>query len=133
MLEGDFFTLDSIRKEPLMAGDNPVGLVIHCAITLNPAHRIFKGHFPGNPVVPGVCQVQMVREVAEAALGSKGRIISADNIKFLSMIVPSEHPSLRIECRLKEREDHCLDISATIADQELIFLKFRGVLCTDLS
>jgi len=94
MLEGDFFTIDSIQKEPLLAVDGPAGLVIHCVVSLNSSHRIFNGHFPGNPVVPGVCQVQMVREVAEAALGSKCRLVSADNIKFLSMIVPSEHPCL---------------------------------------
>ena len=133
MLEGDFYTLKSFQKEPLSSDDGQKGLHVHGQVVLNPSHRIFEGHFPGNPVVPGVCQVQMIRELAEDAWGSKGRLVSADTIKFLSMIVPAEHPVLQFECRIKEREDHLLDISATIIDNEVIFLKFKGVLCTELS
>ena len=28
-------------------------------IELNPAHDVFKGHFPNNPVTPGVCMLQV--------------------------------------------------------------------------
>ena len=31
------------------------------SLRLESSHDIFKGHFPGNPVLPGVCQVEMVR------------------------------------------------------------------------
>ena len=27
-----------------------------CQVKFNPEHRIYKAHFPGNPVTPGVCR-----------------------------------------------------------------------------
>lgn len=29
-------------------------------IELNPGHALYQGHFPGQPVVPGVCTLQMI-------------------------------------------------------------------------
>ena len=34
-------------------------------IELNPGHVLYQGHFPGQPVVPGVCTLQMIKESAE--------------------------------------------------------------------
>lgn len=31
-------------------------------VRLDAAHPIYAGHFPGNPVLPGVCTLQIVRE-----------------------------------------------------------------------
>jgi 3-hydroxyacyl-[acyl-carrier-protein] dehydratase len=132
MLEGDFFTITSLQKEALPAVDDSTGSVYRAAVSLNPLHRIFNGHFPGNPVVPGVCQIQMIREIVEKGWGKSGRLVSADNVKFLSMITPGEHPVLQVECRVREKEQGYLDIQATIVDEDVIFLKFKGVLCINL-
>ena len=32
-------------------------------IRLNPDHEIYRAHFPGNPITPGVCIVQIISEV----------------------------------------------------------------------
>ena len=34
-------------------------------IELNPGHVLYQGHFPGQPVVPGVCTLQIIKESAE--------------------------------------------------------------------
>ena len=34
-------------------------------IKLNPKHEIFKGHFPGQPVTPGVVLIQMTTELTQ--------------------------------------------------------------------
>jgi 3-hydroxymyristoyl/3-hydroxydecanoyl-(acyl carrier protein) dehydratase len=34
-------------------------------IKLNPNHEIFSGHFPDNPILPGVCVLQMVKEISQ--------------------------------------------------------------------
>ena len=53
----DFYTLNQIAPQ----GE---GKYI-CRITLNPAHPIFAGHFPGNPITPGVCMLQIIKELTE--------------------------------------------------------------------
>lgn len=32
-------------------------------IELNPGHVLYQGHFPGQPVVPGVCTLQIIKKV----------------------------------------------------------------------
>ena len=54
MLINDFYNCHDIE-----AHENEYG----CRIVFNAAHDIFKGHFPGQPVVPGVCMMEMVKEL----------------------------------------------------------------------
>ena len=35
------------------------------SLNLNAAHEIYEAHFPGEPVTPGVCLVQMAGELLE--------------------------------------------------------------------
>ena len=39
-------------------------------IELNPGHVLYQGHFPGQPVVPGVCTLQIIKESAEQIANS---------------------------------------------------------------
>lgn len=57
-------------------------------VRYNATHGVFKGHFPGQPVVPGVFTLQIVHELAEEATGKKLRLTKAGKIKFLNMVVP---------------------------------------------
>lgn len=84
ILLGDFFTIDTLENG-------------HATLRLNPAHRIFEGHFPGQPVVPGVCMMQMMKEVLETMLGQKTRLVSAASAKFLAMIDPRVTPVIQAE------------------------------------
>ena len=34
-------------------------------VMLNPQHAIYSGHFPQQPVVPGVCMLQIIKECVE--------------------------------------------------------------------
>lgn len=59
-------------------------------IALNPGSGIFKVHFPGNPILPGACQLEMFRQLACEALGKDVDIVSVNNIKYLALIDPRE-------------------------------------------
>ena len=50
--------------------------------------ELFKGHFPGNPILPGVLQIEMVKYVLEKSLLIPLRIQSVKKTKFPSMIHP---------------------------------------------
>jgi len=63
-------------------------------INLNPNHKVYKGHFPKQPVVPGVIQLQIIREILEQVLEARlfmGKIIQ---VKYLIPITPIENPEL---------------------------------------
>ena len=64
--------------------------------------EFFQGHFPGNPVMPGVLQMEAMAQVAGVMLnsrsGNEGRtayFMSMNKVKFRKMVVPGDQ--LRIE------------------------------------
>nr|WP_297656658.1 hydroxymyristoyl-ACP dehydratase [uncultured Prevotella sp.] len=59
-------------------------------LELNPSCFIYQAHFPGEPITPGVCIMQMGQEVLEDALEKTLQVIAVKNIKFLSIISPKE-------------------------------------------
>lgn len=83
----DFYRIEYIQREP-----NSVS----CRIVFNVNHDIFKGHFPGQPVVPGVCMMQMVKELLEAQTDSSLWMRDAGQVKFLQLITPDVHPMINI-------------------------------------
>ncbi|MGN0281669.1 MAG: hypothetical protein ACI4B3_05135 [Prevotella sp.] len=61
-----------------------------------PEHAIFKAHFPGLPIVPGVCTIQIVTELAELCLNRSLRLCKAKNVKFLSLLTPVQTPEVEV-------------------------------------
>lgn len=71
-------------------------------LRFNPEHFIYGAHFPGEPVTPGVCILQLALELLERHTGESLEISSVKNVKFLRTIVPSETPSLCFSIRKAE-------------------------------
>ena len=59
-------------------------------LELNPSNIIYQAHFPGEPITPGVCIVQMGQELVEDALQKKLHISFVKNVKFLSVLTPQQ-------------------------------------------
>jgi 3-hydroxyacyl-[acyl-carrier-protein] dehydratase len=57
-------------------------------LAINHESDIFKGHFPEQPVVPGACMLQTVKEILEDVLSAPVKLTKADNIKFLNITTP---------------------------------------------
>lgn len=56
--------------------------------TLLPDSKILRAHFPGQPIVPGVCIMQMVVEAVGQDMGCRLKLVSATNVKFLAVLSP---------------------------------------------
>lgn len=63
-------------------------------IALNPEHFIYQAHFPGEPVTPGVCIIQIAQELLEDVLGKALMLVKVKNVKFLSVISPLQSISV---------------------------------------
>ena len=59
---------------------------------------LFAGHFPGNPILPGIVQIEMVKFTLEQARGTSFRIQSIKKTKFSNLIHPDTpiHLSIRL-------------------------------------
>ncbi len=122
MLNNNFFYIRSICNE-----DNNIVALLQ----LNPDHKIFKGHFPGQPVVPGVCQVQVIKEIAEQALGKSFQLKTADHIKFLSVIIPEKDVIIRADIKYTINEAGW-NITASLVNSEKTCLKLKGIFVEQL-
>lgn len=91
-------------------------------IKLNQDHSIFKGHFPGNPVTPGVCMMQIVKELTEEFTGKKLFLKSASNVKFMAIINPFETPDLDLNLIITASDTEC-KVKNTTSFGETIALK----------
>ena len=65
-------------------------------IRLNPAHEIYRAHFPGQPITPGVCQIQLVTELLSQLLDAEATLTDCKNVKYLSVVRPEETPELTV-------------------------------------
>ena len=71
----------------IVATDDSEGKYV-CKVKMNAAHNIYSVHFPGNPVTPGVCLVQMVAEMLEQKYSKRFVLSTAVNIKFIDSSLP---------------------------------------------
>ncbi len=95
-------------------------------IRFNKDHAIFRGHFPGSPVVPGVCMIRVVHELMEAGKSHKLKLSSADQIKFLAVIDPREVSDVSVNIDYTLRDEQYL-VQASIFSGRVIYFKLKGV------
>ena len=81
-------------------------------VRLDASHPVYRGHFPGHPVLPGVCTLQLVREC-----------------KFLGMVVPQADELLEIDIRVGDDTPEGTRLSCTITNHGKTVLKLRGTVC----
>ena len=82
-------------------------------IRLNAGHYIYRAHFPGEPITPGVCILQIAKELLETALGCGLDLSCVRNIKFLRIIKPDETPSLTFVVNPSESDDGSVKAQVT--------------------
>lgn len=104
--------------------------ILKAFIQINKAHRIFEGHFPSIPIVPGVCMMEMIKEILEKHFDRKLMIRSGDNLKFLSVINPQEHTELQADIQYEENQTGGLKINASLFTGALIFFKIKATLAS---
>lgn len=82
-------------------------------VALDPSCPVYEGHFPGNPIAPGACNIEMVRQCACRAMGREIRITAIRQCKFLMLIRPGvpEQPVIQMSWTPEQ-------LSATILAEE---------------
>jgi 3-hydroxyacyl-[acyl-carrier-protein] dehydratase len=94
-------------------------------LEINANNKIFEGHFPGQPVTPGVCMMQMVKEITEKAIGIPTQLNRADEMKFLSIIDPTKNNRITAEIKYA-LEDNKAIVTASLSKDTTTHFKFKG-------
>ena len=106
-LLNDFFELLSSEQ-----CDN----IYRCRVKFNPDHRIYKAHFPGYPVTPGVCLMQMGEEMLEQKYQKQLQLSVAKAIRFRKIVGPEDTPTFDFTNEVLK--EHVLSAEVTVYDEQ---------------
>jgi 3-hydroxyacyl-[acyl-carrier-protein] dehydratase len=96
-------------------------------VTLLPEYCAYAGHFPGNPVSPGVCNIQMIKECAVQLTGQHLFLGYISHCRWSAVITPQTAPHLYIRMQLSEA-GNVYNVCATVYDDATVYMKFKGEL-----
>jgi len=119
MVLKDFYNVLSEEK----TGDSKYSITI----LINEKHEVFKGHFPGNPIMPGVCMIQIIKELTAAITKSTLIIQTSSNVKFMALINPEVTPELRLELEITTTEEDLVKVKNTTYFNDTVALKLSNV------
>lgn len=90
------------------------GRRIVASLWIDPAREIFRGHFPGDPVLPGVYTVEATAQATDLILmtkpvyaGKTPLFLGINHVKFLKKILPGDTLEIQAEM-LNERPEKAI-------------------------
>jgi len=98
---------------------------IKALLSIDQHHDIFKGHFPGNPVTPGVTQMEMVRQILSNCIQKDLMLKEAKDLKFIAPIVPPNTDDIELTIDYKE-EQGTVTTKCVLSRKDQVFTKIRG-------
>lgn len=123
LLQSNFYNIKSFAVEEQN---------IQAIININPAHDIFKGHFPEQPVVPGVCMIQIIKELTSQHVTTALQLNSAAQVKFLQLLVPEAGQDIQVQISIKiADEEGTYSIAASLSQSgSKAIMKMNGRFAT---
>ena len=94
-------------------------------IELNPDHFIYHAHFPEEPITPGVCLIQIAKELLESCVNHALHIEKIKNVKFLSVVSPidTQRVTYTIGNIIKTNENGSIKTQVVVSNENTQFAK----------
>lgn len=94
-------------------------------------HPLFKGHFPESPVLPGVCILQIIKELAEMDLASASPLGYSEikQCKFLTPVAMNQPATVLVTIALQP-EGASWNFSASLKSESILHASLKAVLTT---
>lgn len=119
------------HRDPMLLVDEVTEMEAEKSIVtrfyVNPEREIFKGHFPDEPVLPGVYTVEIMAQTADILILScrryAGKIplfIGINNVKFKSKIKPGDTLKIHAEFASEKAEKGIVTCSAKVYDDGVL-------------
>jgi 3-hydroxyacyl-[acyl-carrier-protein] dehydratase len=117
--------LNSLYKiKQINAGDDDSKFSV--IIELDPRHVIFEGHFPGKPVLPGACMVQILKELLINVTGHGYMLQNAISIKFISVINPLVQNIICYNIEMTYTENGNISCNTVVSSESVVCCRFKG-------
>ena len=113
------------HRSPMLLIDTVEELVpgerVVASFYVDPEREIFQGHFPGDPVLPGVYSVECMAQAADVLLLSMERyagktplFLGIDQVRFARKILPGDTVEIRAALASERQEKAIATCSAQV-------------------
>lgn len=82
---------------------------------------IYRAHFPGQPITPGVCIAQIAQELLGQVVGHTLEISEVKNVKFLHVLSPIDNPVVDIVFTAIETSGESVSAKAEVKEATTMF------------
>lgn len=98
---------------------------LEATISLNPNHEVYKGHFPDQPIVPGVIQLQIINELMEKHIDKELFMGSIQRVKYIVPIIPANTPQLDFTFTNNSTGENKIKSTVLIGYRDRVFTKVK--------
>ena len=113
------------HRDPMLLIDTVQELVpgerVVASFYVDPEREIFRGHFPGDPVLPGVYSVECMAQAADVLLltmeryaGKTPLFLGIDQVRFERKILPGDTVEIRASLVTERKEKAIATCSAEL-------------------
>ena len=113
------------HRDPMLLVDEVLEMVtgesIRAKFFVDSEREIFKGHFPGEPVLPGVYTVECIAQTADILLlsmekyaGTIPLFIGINNVKFFRKIKPNDTIEINAKITMERKDKGIATCSAEV-------------------
>lgn len=106
---------------------SPEGNTYSAQVGINSEDPIFLGHFPGQPILPGVCTLAILKDCICRATQKSMIFCEVVQCKFVGMVDPSASGILSFDFTLAGAEGK-QTVNATISEGERVVMKIKAVM-----
>lgn len=116
LLEGKYYRVLTQKRDGLH-GVFHVALLHDC--------DVYRGHFPGRPVSPGVCNIETIKELTMSLTGKSLGIQHIKSCRFTAVASPAICPEVDVEITaIPSSEGYA--VMASIRDAKTTYLELKG-------
>ncbi len=115
-LENNYYEITGTRCDTT-SGTFHIALLKDC--------DVYRGHFPGNPVCPGVCNIQTIKECAEKLVDKTLTISTIKLCRLTAVATPTVCPELDVTVNIAPTTAGYA-VTASIADDKHTYIDFKG-------
>lgn len=96
-------------------------------VTLRPDSAIYDGHFPGKPVTPGVCEIQLTKELAMLRTQRRLTLSTINLCRFKAVASPTVCPEVVVTLDLQPA-DNGFKMQASVAAGDTVYMEIKAEL-----
>lgn len=102
---------------------------IKTSLKLTGEEEFFKGHFPGNPIMPGVLLQEALFQTGAALMagrtgGGLGVVTRVQNAKFKNMVRPGDELEMEVELMESLSNAHYMKGTTKVAGKTVLVIEF---------